>query len=222
MEGKSVTSRNWVKLFLTTLMVGGLTTVIVGFVIRWREFLPYFSEFKIIDIISAIIWLIGMGFLFSVVSQLGFFAYLTVHRFGLGIFKSIWNAVQILLILVAIFDLFYYTRSQNNLISYIILSVVLVIVGLIVAWIKSKQTNKTSFIPALFLMIVVTIVEWVPALKVGSRNWMFYIMFFGLLSCNTYQLLTLHKLNALSERQRHNITKAKTGKINQTKNRPSN
>lgn len=211
-----MTSRNWVKLFLTTLMVGGLTTVIVGFVIRWREFLPYFTEFKIMDIISTVIWLIGMGFLFSVISQLGFFAYLTVHQFGLGIFKSgfLWNAVQVLLIVVATFDLFYYTRSQNSLISYIVLSAVLVIVGLIVAWIKSKQTNKTSFIPAMFLIIVVTIVEWVPALKVGSKNWMFYIMFFGLLSCNIYQLLTLHKLNASSEQQRQTKANARKNKLN--------
>ena len=52
MEDKRVTSRNWVKLFLTTLLVGGVTTAIVGFIVRWNEFQPYFTEFKIIDILS--------------------------------------------------------------------------------------------------------------------------------------------------------------------------
>ena len=55
-----------------------------------------------------------MGFLFSVISQMGFFAYLTVHRFGLGIFKSVslWNAVQVVLILFVLFD-FVYLRYEN-------------------------------------------------------------------------------------------------------------
>ena len=105
----SVTSRNWVRLFLTTLSIGGLTTAIVGFIVRWNEFQPYFTEFKILAILSTSIWLIVMGFLFSVVSQMGFFAYLTIHRFGLGIFKSVslWNAVQVVLILFVLFDLVY-------------------------------------------------------------------------------------------------------------------
>ena len=36
-----------------------------------------------------LLWLFGIGLIFSLVSQMGFFAYLTVHRFGLGIFKSV-------------------------------------------------------------------------------------------------------------------------------------
>jgi KinB signaling pathway activation protein len=220
MEDKSVTSRNWVKLFLTTLMVGGLTTAIVGFVIRWREFLPYFTEFKIMNIISAIIWLIGMGFLFSLISQLGFFAYLTVHRFGLGIFKSVWNAVQVLLIIFALFDLVYlrhesFANKGDSLISYIIPAAILLVFGLIFAWIKMKQTNKGAFIPALFFMIVVTIIEWVPVLRVNEKNWL-YLMVVALIACNAYQLLILHKLNQQSQEQRK-----KFARNNKDKNKPA-
>ena len=105
-----MTSRNLVRLFMTTLLVGGVTTAIVGFIVRWNELQPYFTDFKSMDILSQLlIWLIVMGFLFSVISQMGFFAYLTIHRFGLGIFKSasLWNAVQVVLILFGLFDLVY-------------------------------------------------------------------------------------------------------------------
>jgi KinB signaling pathway activation protein len=203
-----VTSRNWVRLFMTTLLIGGLTTAIVGFIVRWSEFLPYFTEFKIMDILSTLIWLIGMGFLFSLVSQLGFFAYLTVHRFGLGIFKSVglWNAVQVVLILFGLFDLVYlrydkFAHSGDSVLPYFGPVIVLLVVGLIVAWYKMKMTNREAFIPALFVMIVVTLVEWVPALKVNDRSW-FYLMMFGLMVCNAYQLLILHKLNAQSVQER--------------------
>jgi KinB signaling pathway activation protein len=203
-----VTSRNWVRLFMTTLVIGGLTTAIVGFIVRWSEFQPYFTEFKIMDILSTIIWLIGMGFLFSLVSQLGFFAYLTVHRFGLGIFKTVglWNSVQVVLILFGLFDLIYlryenFAHSGDSIIPYFGPAIILLVIGLIAAWYKMKMTNREAFIPALFVMTVVTLVEWVPALKVDDRSWL-YLMLFGLLACNAYQLLILHKLNAQSVQDR--------------------
>jgi KinB signaling pathway activation protein len=200
-----VTSRNWVKLFLTTLAIGGLTTALVGFIVRWSEFQPYFTEFKITDILSTTIWLIVMGFLFSVVSQMGFFAYLTVHRFGLGIFKSawLWNGVQLILTVFVLIDFVYlryvsFAKSGDSILPYIGLAFFILIISLAVAFFKMKQTNKGAFIPALFFMIVATIVEWMPVLRVNERSWLF-LMMSALLACNAYQLLILHKLNARSE-----------------------
>ncbi len=151
-----MTSRNWVKLFLKTLVIGGLTTAIVGFVVHWNEFMPYFTEVKVFNIISTIVWLVGMGFLFSVISQMGFFAYLTIHRFGLGIFKSFWNSVQMVLLIFALFDLVYFryqafAKAGESLIPYIGLAAIPLAAGILTAWLKMKQTNKAAFIPALFL-----------------------------------------------------------------------
>ena len=42
-------------------------------------------------------------------------------------------------------------------------------------------------------MTVVTIIEWVPALRPNDLNWI-YLMLFPLLICNTYQLLILYSL----------------------------
>jgi KinB signaling pathway activation protein len=218
MEVSSVTSRNWVRLFMTTLFIGGLTTAIVGFIVRWNEFEPYFVELQIIDILSTLIWLIVMGFLFSVISQMGFFAYLTVHRFGLGIFKSasLWNAVQIVLVLFALFDLVYlrydnFAKPGESILPYLGLALILLVISLIVAWYKMKQTNREAFIPALFFMIVVTLVEWVPVLRVNEKSWV-YLMMFALIACNAYQLLILHKLNNKSEQERQQRTQTSNSK----------
>ncbi|MFF2450171.1 KinB-signaling pathway activation protein [Neobacillus sp. NPDC058068] len=204
-----MTSRNLVKLFWNTLLVGGVTTAFVGLFVRWHELQPYFVHFKIGDIISALVWLIVMGFLFSVISQMGFFAYLTIHRFGLGIFKSValWNSIQVVLVLFGLFDLVYFryvnfAKSEDSILLYIVPALILLIGGLIVAWLKAKQTNQHAFIPALFFMIVATLVEWVPVLWINSKSW-FYVMLFALLACNAYQVLILHKLNKKSEQERH-------------------
>lgn len=225
-----MTSRNWVRLFMTTLLIGGITTAIVGFIVRWNEFQPYFVELRIIDILSTLVWLIVMGFLFSVISQMGFFAYLTVHRFGLGIFKSasLWNAVQMVLILFALFDLIYlrydnFAKQGDSVLPYFGPALILLVVGLIVAWYKTNQTSREAFIPALFFMIVVTLVEWVPVLRVNERSWL-YLMMFALMACNAYQLLILHKLNAQSvqERQNRAQTASPNVKNKNKKIKPSN
>lgn len=211
LEDNGVTSRIWVRLFMTTLLIGGITTAIVGFIINWNEYVHYFIDLKIINILSALFWFVLWGILYSVISQMGFFAYLTVHRFGLGIFKSVslWNGVQAVLILFVLFDLVYlryetFAQSGESLLPYIGLAVILLIAGLIVAWYKSKQTNREAFIPALFFMIVVTVIEWFPVLRVNEQSWV-YLMLFALLACNAYQILILHKLNMQSQQERQRI-----------------
>lgn len=190
---------------MSTLLVGGLATGIIGFIVRWDEFQPYFTDFNILKILSTLIWLFGVGLIFSVVSQMGFFAYLTVHRFGLGMFKSIklWNAVQIVLTLFVLFDLVYfrYRAFGGGVGPYLFDAGFVLVVALIVAYIKAKQTNKEAFVPAVFFMVVVTVIEWVPVLRVNEDSWL-YLMLIPLLICNAYQLLILHKLNARSEQEK--------------------
>lgn len=206
-----MTSRNWVNLFLKTLLVGGITTGVVGFIVRWSEFQHLLSDFELVEFLSILLWLTGVGLIFSILSQMGFFAYLTIHRFGLGIFKSVglWNAVQILLIAFVLFDLVYlrynaFAKSGESLIPYLGLALLVLLPGLAVAYVKAKQTNKEAFIPALFFMIVVTVLEWVPVLRVNEHSWL-YLMFFPLLACNSYQLLVLHKINQKSLEARKTI-----------------
>lgn len=202
--GTHVNSRNLVRLFFSTLLIGGLTAGVVGFLAPMGE-----SEqvaLSVSGILSSFFWYFGVGLIFSVISQMGFFAYLTVHRFGLGIFKSVklWNSVQVVLIAFVLFDLVYFRfvsfGEGESIVSYVLVALLLLFVGLIVAYLKMKQTNHHAFIPALFFMTVVTIVEWVPVLRVNDKSWM-YFMLIPLLLCNAYQLLILSKLNEKSAQE---------------------
>ncbi|WP_163247806.1 KinB signaling pathway activation protein KbaA [Bacillus tropicus] len=193
-------SRKWVRLFFTTLFLGGVSTVIIGFVLEWDKYAKFFQNFDGKEILAVSFWLMGVGFIFSVISQMGFFAYLTIHRFGLGMFRSssLWNIVQLFFIAFVLFD-FVYLRSvliangEVSLGNNILVAGVLFMFGAIVAYIKSKETNKKAFVPALFFMVVVTILEWVPALRINDIDWL-YLMVIPLLLCNAYQLLILHRL----------------------------
>jgi KinB signaling pathway activation protein len=203
MEDGAVNSRKWVRLFLTTLAIGGITTAIIGIILNWSEYEKLFLRSDVLEIIAVLVWHIGVGFIFSVISQMGFFAYLTIHRFGLGIFRSdsLWNSVQVVLILFVLFDLVYFryqvfAAEGESIVSYILVALFILIVGLIVAYIKSLQTNKGAFVPALFFMVVVTVIEWFPALRINNEDWL-YLMLFPLLVCNAYQLLILHKLTGV-------------------------
>lgn len=210
-----MTSRNWVKFFITTLLIGGIATGITGFIVRWDEFSPFFKTFDVAEIIAILFWLLGVGFIFSLLSQAGFFAYLTLHRFGLGIFKSFWNAAQVVLILFVLFDLVYFrytafAESGDSLLPYIGLALLVLIPGLIVAYIRGKQSGSSTFISALFFMVVATVLEWVPILRVNEPSWV-YLMIFPLLICNAYQIILLPKFNerSLAERESKRLAKEK-------------
>lgn len=198
-------SRKWVRLFLTTLAIGGITTAIIGVILNWGEYVKLFARLDVLEIAAVLMWHIGVGFIFSVISQMGFFAYLTVHRFGLGMFRSasLWNSVQMVLILFVLFDLVYFRYQVfavkgESIIGYILVALFILVVGLAVAYVKSVQTNKGTFIPALFFMVVVTVIEWFPALRINDKDWL-YLMLFPLLVCNAYQLLILHKLTGVAK-----------------------
>ena len=212
-------SRNLVRLFITTLLIGGVTGGVVGFIARWSEFEPYFTSFEITSILSTFVWLFGVGLIFSVISQAGFFAYLTIHRFGLGIFKSVslWNAVQVVLIIFVLFDLVYLRfltfGSHDGIGSYILLALVVLMIGMVTAYFKMRQTNRQAFIPALFFMVVVTVIEWIPVLNTNDEGWL-YFMLFPLLVCNAYQLMILSTLINRSQKELagKKIRKSTTGK----------
>ncbi|MFC5733590.1 KinB-signaling pathway activation protein [Cytobacillus gottheilii] len=210
-----MTSRLWVKLFLSTLLLGGVVTSITGFIVRWDEFSSIFMPFDFLEVLSVLFWLFGVGLIFSIISQMGFFAYLTIHRFGLGIFKShkLWNGVQVVLILFVLFDLVYFrynafAEQGESLLPYIGLAAMLLAAGLITAFLKVRISTKETFIPALFFMIVVTTIEWVPILRVNEYSWV-WLMIFPLIICNAYQLLILQKINEQSRMYRQQLDQKK-------------
>ena len=221
-----VTIRNWVKFFFNALLIGGFVTAVLGLIVRWEFFSGYLATGEIGQFILAFLWMIFLGFTMSVVAQMGFFAYLTVHQFGVNIFKSLtlWNWVQLLIIAVVLFDLIFFrfrltSGDTERSLLYIMLLAVLVITASVTAYFKAKWTKKHTLISALFFMIVVTTLEWLPALMVSSGNidtWV-TILLFPLLAVNAYQLLALPKYNTMSDQDMLKLQERKKTRKNTNK-----
>ncbi|MFA1822938.1 KinB-signaling pathway activation protein [Virgibacillus oceani] len=191
-------SRKLVNFFFKTLLLGGITGLVASFFVKADEYLMFLSPFDAFELLGLVVVLTGMALVFTVVSQTGFFAYLFVNRLGLGVFRSYWSLVQILLIAFVVFDLVYFpyqaTDGEVSIFWYILMSGAILGYGLIIAKIKVNETNKSAFIPALFFMVVITTVEWIPGMRTEGYDYTI-IMIIVLLVCNTYQLLALHRIN---------------------------
>lgn len=207
-------SRNVVRLFFRTLALGGLIGLIISFFINPSIYAVNLSPFNFVELLGLVLFYIGFGFLSAMVSQTGFFAYLFIHRFGLGLFRSFWPTVQVLLIAFVLFDLIYFPYKAYggdvSIFWFIAMSAALLALAWMVAKRKAKETNRTAFIPALFLMIVITTVEWVPALQSEGIDYAI-LMIVVLLICNTYQLFSLHRLK---KDKPGNTEHAKGSKVN--------
>ncbi|WP_017381478.1 KinB-signaling pathway activation protein [Paenisporosarcina sp. TG-14] len=224
-----MTIRNWFIFFFKALIIGGVVTGVFGLIIRWEDaFAPYVASGEYGEFAGSLLWFMFLGMTMSVISQMGFFAYLTVHQFGVNIFKTLtlWNWVQLLLIAVVIFDLIKFrfiplANTQSQLLLYLGLMAVLLITSFVVAYLKAKWTKKHTFISALFFMIVITTLEWLPVLMVNEKDVDRYVtlLLFPLLAVNAYQLLKLPKYNAKSDVDRLKLEerrkeRAQTSKAN--------
>ncbi len=190
-----MTLKKWLYLFFTTLAVGGVAAVITGLFMQGDVMLSS----GVGNFFAGLIANLWIGLMYSAISQMGLFAYLTVNMFALGIFrkKETWQLVQIGLIMFTFFYMVYLRYlvfgEEGNWLPFLGWPAILLIIALIVAYFKMKATNATAFIPATFFIFVVTIIEWVPALRENNINSMIF-MLVPLLACNTWQLMQLHKL----------------------------
>lgn len=196
------------------MAIGGVVTAVIGLIVRWEFFSQYIESGEIGQFIGALLWMIALGFTMSVVAQMGFFAYLTVHQFGVNLFRTLtlWNWVQLLIIAVVLFDLVFFRFELNandtsRTVLYLVLLGSLVVTAIVTAYYKAKWTKKHTLISALFFMIVITTLEWLPALMVRSGNidsWV-TILLYPLLAVNAYQLLVLPKYNRQSDADKEKL-----------------
>lgn len=198
-------TRKLVGMFVRTLLIGGLMTMITSFFVKFTEYRAALMAGDFMDLLGLIIFFAGLGFVFSVISMAGFFAYLFINRFGLSLFRTFWPTVQLLLIAFVVFDLIYfpYKGAEGTIPLYllILMSFAILGYGVIIARIKAKQTHQRAFVPTLFLMVVMTAIEWVPGLQASGTDYA-WLMIMALLACNTYQILILHHLTRSDEKDR--------------------
>lgn len=191
-------------MFMKTLLIGGVTGLITSFFVDSSTYATVLNPIKL-ELLGIIIFYVGWGLVFSIISQTGFFAYMFINRFGLSLFRSFWPTVQALLIAIVLFDLVYFPYKNSGgdtpLYLFILMSAAILIYGVIVATIKAKQTHRRGFIPALFVMVVMTTIEWVPGLRASGITYA-WLMIITLLACNTYQILILHHLTNSSKNKK--------------------
>lgn len=221
-----MTIRNWFKFFFNALWIGGLVTGIAGLIVRWSFFSELLQGGEIWQFLGALLWMVFLGFTMSVVAQMGFFAYLTVHQFGVNIFKTLtlWNWVQLLIIIVVLFDLIFFrfrltAEDTERSLLYLFLLGTLMVVSAITAYLKAQWTKKHTLISALFFMIVITTLEWLPALMVREGNidtWV-TILLFPLLAVNAYQILALPRYNTMSDRDKERLEERRAARRKKAK-----
>jgi KinB signaling pathway activation protein len=140
------------------------------------------------------------GATISMLSQMGFFSYLILRYLAMGMIRSrrLWDAIQVVIVVVAFADMVYlrftgFAAAGESWAGYLVLPAVLLLVALGISYWKMKLTNAAGFVPTLFFMFVVTILEAVQALRLNSLPSYVY-MLTPLLVCNAWQILILHKL----------------------------
>ncbi|KRE93807.1 KinB signaling pathway activation protein [Paenibacillus sp. Soil766] len=192
-----MTLRKWFHLFWTTLVLGSASSIIMGLILQFSD-----KEFSVMGISGVGFNVFNMllcGALISVFSQMGFFAYLIVRFIAVGFVRSkrIFELIQIAVIIFVLFELIFLritnSKTSETMISYFILPIVLIIISLAVSYWKAKLTNQNAFVPTLFFMFAVTVLEAVPALKLDIAASTIF-MLAPLLVSNAWQILTLHKI----------------------------
>lgn len=185
--------QGFLRLFWTTLVFGTL----FGFLMNLLANPGYLVS----QSWEAIVTALSYSSTWTGISMMGFFAYLIVHRVGLDLFRGakLWNRVQVLLIVFALFDAVYLRMlafGNDHMWRYMGEMLVLVVVSWIVATSKARQTNASAFIPTLFLMIVITLIEWIPALQATDEIALLWPALATLVFANAYQVLMLHRFQA--------------------------
>ncbi len=191
----NVTLRKWFHMFWTTLLIGMIVSTVIGLILQYSD-----QEFSLMGLSAVGFNVMNMllgGATISVLSQMGFFAYLIVRFIAAGIIRSktVWDLLQLTIVIVVLFDLAYLrmTSFEGSFLGYLVLPVIILIISLGVAYWKVSMTNRNAFIPTLFFMSAVSVLEAVPALKLDNSASSLF-MLAPLLVCNAWQILILHKI----------------------------
>jgi KinB signaling pathway activation protein len=198
-EDNQLTIRKWTYLFWTTLLwgIGAATATGLTLAVTDTQFTFVGASQVGYNLFTGVLG----GAIISIVCQMGFFSYLIIRMIALGIIRSkrVWDLLQIFLIVLTLYEtasLRYLNFTEGlPLIRYFTLPLVVLVISAAVAIWKVKLTNRNAFIPALFFMIVASILEAVPALKLDHwPSTLFMIV--PILCCNAWQILILQKILA--------------------------
>jgi KinB signaling pathway activation protein len=187
-----VTIRNWVKMFWSTLFIGGATAAVVGLALAASD--GEMFQWNVMEFGYNVLSMGMAGFMFSILSQMFFFAYMTLNFIARDMFRgpSTWKLIQIFFIVTVPFEIYMFMWN-GSLTKFVLGFAVLLVLSLGTAYWKVKMTNSHAFIPSVFFMLVFTLVETAIAIQV-SNDEATLLMASALITCNAWQLLRLHKI----------------------------
>lgn len=217
-----MTSKYLVKFYFTTLLIGTVISTVISLILEYENVTSYLFTGEIGEFLAGLVWFITFGLLIAIISQVAFFIYLFIHPLGLGIFKGFWPYIQLLLIMYAIFDLFYFRFYEvgveaGSVWGFMWIPILMIVVGIVVARHKNKQVKDANvFIPSLFFMIFITAVTMIPFIAVEDTSWIFRSVF-AILVMNAYQLIKLPDYIEASEREKKERGRITKSDINEEK-----
>lgn len=174
--------------------MGAVGSLIVGLLLQWTNTVELNGT---ADFLVNIGILFGVGVMVSVYSQMGFFAYMMINYMGTGVFSRMtWLYIQIVLTALALLELMFFRTfvgREDKGSSDLMFGIIVFATACVVAYFKVKMTNRSAWVPTLFFMIAVTIVEIVGVLKIGVDQATAWIAA-PLIACNAYQILILHRV----------------------------
>lgn len=218
-----MTSKYLVKFYFVTLMIGAVITTAISLVTEYETVTKYLFQGQFGDFFAGFIFLVGYGLLIATVSQVVFYIYLFIHPLGMGIFRKAWPYVQILLIMYAVFDLFYLRFRQvgidhGSTWSFVWIPIIIVAAGVGFAYYKNKITESNVFIASAFFMIFMTSLTLLPFISVEETNWIYRSVFTVILT-NAYQLIRLPKYIEDSQKEKEERGRITRSDINEQKRR---
>lgn len=185
--------------FWTTLIIGGVTSLIFGFLLK-----SLLGQFYWLDLLLA-------GLTFSAVSLLGFFAFLVFQWLAQGLLRTVkmYQGFLVVLLILVLINLNYliFSKYQGaDLWLYLLIPVVILGAAGIVAWLKVRWTHRRALIPTLFFMVVATTLEAITSLNPKGEEFPVVMILFTvliLLICNAWQVLQLHRLTEKPKRSQN-------------------
>lgn len=186
--------RKWMKLFGTTILIGALAAAVTGVCMQLTD--PDFRNIATDGWLYNIIMMSLIGLTFGAFSHMGFFAYLMLNYIARSIFKRpyLWVALQGFFALFVLAEIAYWTYDSNFPgFTFWAVPVVLLIASISVAWRKTHETSSGAWIPTVFFLIAITVLEGIPAFRTGEISSLIFQLI-PLFVCNTYQILQLHRI----------------------------
>jgi len=186
--------RKWMKLFGTTILIGAIVTVIGS--VSIQLFNPDFRDVEASGWLSYVLMMALIGMTFGAFAHMGFFAYLMLNYIARSIFKRpySWVAIQGFLALFVLAEIAYWTYDTNfPAATFWLVPLALLVASVLVGWLKVSQTSAGAWIPTIFFMVAITVMESIPVFRTGDISSLLYQMV-PLYICNAYQIMQLHKI----------------------------